>query len=98
MNSNLGKVFCSIMSKSQIGFIPKHHTADHIYSLHTLIDKHVHQNNNKMYACFIDFQKTFDSIWHAGLFYKVIESGVYDLIKSMYTGNTCGIKIVKKIS
>ena len=32
-----------------------------------------------------------------GLFYKVIESGVggktYDIIKPMYTGNTCSIKI-----
>jgi hypothetical protein len=114
VNSNLGKVFCSIinvrvlnflnkhnvLSKSQIGFIPKHRTTDHIYTLHTLIGKHVHQNNTKIYACFIDFQKAFDSIWHTGLFYKVIESGVggktYDIIKSMYTGNTCSIKIGKK--
>ena len=55
-----------------------------------------------MYACFIDFQKASDFIWHTGLFYKVIESGVggktYDIIKSMYTGNTCSIKIGKKIT
>ena len=48
----------------------------------------------------------FDSIWHTGLFYKNIESDVggktggktYDIIKSMYTGNTCSIKIGKKIT
>ena len=101
VNSNLGKVFCSIinvrvlnflnkhnvLSKSQIGFIPKHRTTDHIYILHTLIDKHVHQNYTKIYTCFIDLQKAFDSIWHTGLFFKDIESGVggkaYDIIKSM---------------
>ncbi|MGH0143446.1 UNVERIFIED_CONTAM: hypothetical protein FKN15_006828 [Acipenser sinensis] len=59
VSSNLGKVFCSIinarilafltehsvLSKSQIGFLPNHRTTDHIYTLHTLIDKHVHQKS-----------------------------------------------------
>ncbi len=44
--------------------------------------------------------KAFDSIWHQGLFYKLIESGIggktYDLIKSMYTESKCGIKINTK--
>ncbi len=54
VNSNLGKLFCSILnsrilsyltdnnvsSKSQIGFIPKHRTTDHIFTLHTLIQNH----------------------------------------------------------
>ena len=114
VNSNLGKVFCSIMnarlmnfltkhnvlSKSQIGFTPKQRTTDHIYTLHTLIDKHVNQNKTKFYACFIDFQKAFDSIWHVGMFYKILESGVggkaYDIIKSMYSGNMCSVKIGQK--
>ncbi|MGH0125042.1 UNVERIFIED_CONTAM: hypothetical protein FKN15_043951 [Acipenser sinensis] len=86
--------------KSQIGFLPKHRTSDHIYTLHTLIDKHVNQNKKKIFACFIDFKKAFDSIWHEGLFYKLIQSGVggkvYDIIKSMYTENKCGVKIGNK--
>ena len=100
VNSNLGKLFCSILnsrimsyltdsnvlSKSQIGFIPKHRTTDHIFTLHTLIQKHVHQKNKgKIYACFVDFRKAFDSIWHNGLFYQLLRNGiggkVYDLIK-----------------
>ncbi len=103
VSSNLGKLFCSIinarlldfitthnvLSRSQIGFLPNYRTSDHIYTLHTLIEKHVHQDKGKIYACFIDFKKAFDSIWHQGLFYKLIESGIggktYDLIKSMYT-------------
>lgn len=58
VSSNLGKLFCSILntrlqdflrehdvlSKSQIGFMPKQRTTDHIYTLHTLINRHVHQN------------------------------------------------------
>ena len=114
VSSNLGKVLCGIinarlmnflseqkiLSKSQIGFLPKCRTSDHIYTLHTLIDIHVNQNNTKIYACFIDFQKAFDSIWHEGLLYKILESGVggkiYDIIKSMYAGNKCSIRIGNK--
>ncbi len=102
VNSNLGKIFCSIINirlqnflkthkileKSQIGFLPKHRTSDHIYTLHTIIDKHVHQNKTKIFACFIDFEKAFDSIWHEGLFLKLLENGIggktFDLISNMY--------------
>ena len=68
VNSNLGKVFCSIINVrilnflnkhnvlSKIGFIPKHCMTDHIYTLHTMIDKYVQQNNTKIYACFIDLK------------------------------------------
>lgn len=86
VSSNLGKLFCSILnsrlqdflrehdvlSKSQIGFTPKHRTTDHIYTLHTLINKDVHQNKRKIFSCFVDFKKVFDSIWHDGLFLKLI--------------------------
>ena len=114
VNSNLGKVFCSIinsrlidflmkhnvLSKSQIEFIPNHRTSDHIYTLHTLVDKYINQNKTKIFACFIDFKKAFDSIWHIGLLYKLLQSGVggkaYDIIKSMYTNNMCSIKIGHK--
>ncbi|KAL2076716.1 hypothetical protein ACEWY4_027687 [Coilia grayii] len=112
VNSNLGKVFCcilnarlqaflikhNVLSNGQIGFLPKHRTTDHIYTLHTLINKHVLQKNkSKVFACFVDFRKAFDSIWHDGLFYKILQSGVggktYDVIKTMYLDNKCAIKI-----
>ncbi len=100
--SNLGKVFCSIInsrissfleqhsiiSKSQIGFLPKHRTTDHIHTLHTLIDEHVHlKKEGEICACFINFKKAFDSIWHNGFFYKIFQISIggkiYDLIKNM---------------
>ncbi len=73
-----------------------------ITSIHYILwlKKHVHQDKGKIYACFIDFKKAFDSIWHQGLFYELIESGIggktYDLIKSMYTESKCGVKINTK--
>lgn len=114
VSSNLGKLFCSIINtrlihvltehnvinKSQIGFLPKYRTSDHIFTLHTLIDKYIHQKKTKIFACFVDFQKAFDSIWHEGLLSKLLESGiggnVYNIIKTMYLNNKCAIKIGNK--
>ena len=58
----------NILHKSQIGFLPKNRTSDHLLTLRTLIDKYVHCHREKVYACFIDFRKAFDSVWHDGLF------------------------------
>ncbi len=115
VSSNLGKLFCSIINdrlvqfiqehklldNCQIGFMPKQRTSDHIYTLHTLIQKHVQQTKQgKIFGCFIDFQKAFDSVWHNGLFLKLIESGIggrtYDIIKDIYNGNKCCVKINDK--
>ena len=114
VNSNLGKLFCNILngrlghflrdknvlSKCQIGFQPKYRTSDHIYTLHTLIDKQINQNKGKIFSCFVDFKKAFDSIWHEGLFLQLIQCGIggktYDIIKSMYTNNKFAVKIGNK--
>ena len=70
---------------------------DHILTLKTLDDKYVNQNNGKIYACFIDFKKAFDSIWHASLSLKLLENGIggcfYDLIKDLYSNTRCAVKV-----
>ncbi|XP_067427114.1 uncharacterized protein [Thunnus thynnus] len=114
VSSCVGKLLCSIINsrivefldehnvlhKSQIGFMPHHHTSDHIFTLTTLINTNVHQIKNKIYSCFVYFKKAFDCIWHEGLFYGLLESGLggktYDPIKSMYFNNRCAIKIGNK--
>ncbi len=108
-SSNLGKLFCNIintrlvhfltehnvLTKSQIGFLPNYRTTDHIFTLHTLIDKYMNQNKTKIFACFVDLQKAFDSIWHEGLLSKLLESGIggktCNIIKTMYSNNQCAI-------
>ena len=41
-----------------------------------------------MYACFVGLKKAFDSVWHEGLFLKLLENKIggqfYDLIKNLY--------------
>ena len=60
------------------------------YTLHTLIDKHVkNMKNGKIFPCFVGFKKAFDSIWHTGFYYELVESGVggkvFDVMESMYS-------------
>ena len=112
VSSSLGKFFCltlndrlmsyteqeKIIHHSQIGFMPGNRTADHILTLKTIHDKYVKQHSNeKIYACFVDFKKAFDSIWHDGLFLKLLENKIggrfYDLIKDLYTNTRCAVKI-----
>ena len=104
ISSCLGKVFCSILNtrllnflnnhkilhRSQIGFLPGHRALDHIFSLRTLIDQHVTNSpRGKLYTCFVDFKKAFDSIWHQGLLYKLLKYNIggtfYKIISSMYS-------------
>ena len=75
-------------------------TTDHVFTLHTLIDKQTNQNKVKVFSYFDHFKKSFDSIWHERLLYKLMESGVggktYNIIKPMYTNNKSVVKIGKK--
>ena len=73
VSSCLGKLFCSILNQrllehikshnilhnSQIGFLPKNRTADHVLTLRTLVDKYVHYHNEKNLCLPCRFQKSF---------------------------------------
>jgi hypothetical protein len=55
-----------------------------------LTDKFVMQKTKgRLYACFVDFKKAFDSVWHEGLFKKLFRNNTsgnfYKLIKSLYS-------------
>ena len=63
-----------------------------------LVDKYCCKNgkSNKLYACFIDLKKAFDTVWHEGMLLKLQRAGIngktYELIKSMYQGSISRIK------
>ena len=88
-----------ILPKSQIGLLPNNRTADHVFTLRTLINKYVHNHNKKIYASFVDFKKAFDSVWHDGLLNKLLQINVggcfYNLIKNIYHNSSCSLKIAK---
>ena len=102
VSSPLLKILCSLLnervlahcskneliSKNQIGFQRNSRTSDHLLTLRTLVKKYVTVGKEKLYVCFVDFQKAFDSVWHKGLFYKLQKVGIngnsLNLIKDLY--------------
>ena len=56
----------------------------------------------KLYTCFIDFKKAFDSVWHEWLLRKLenkdINGKFLEIIKNIYKKPSCAIKINGKIT
>ena len=81
----------SLISENQIGLKAKNRTADHLFSLKTIIDQYKIKKK-KVCAAFIDLRKTFDTIWRVGLFYKFLKSHMpkklFNIILSMYANTT----------
>ena len=86
-----------LISKNQIGFQKTSRTSAHLLTLKTLVKKYVTIGKEKLYVCFIEFQKAFDSVWHKGLFHKLQQVGIngnlFNLIKYLYGKIKCVIKI-----
>ena len=62
---------------------------DHIFVLHALAE--IAKTQKKTLFCsFIDFSKTFDSVWRVGLWKKLLASNingkVFQIILNMYKG------------
>lgn len=95
-----------IMKDVQIGSMKGSRTTDHIFVLKTLIDKYnakrEGKKERKLYTCFVDFRKAFDSVWRNALLLKLLYQEVgtkfYNLIKDMYSRVSTCIKIGDKMT
>ena len=47
-----------------------------VFILKTLINKYVYKCKKKLYVCFVDFKKAFDSVWRSALFLKLRAKGI----------------------
>ena len=65
------------------------------------IDSYLNKGK-KLYLCFVDFAKAYDSVWRKGLFYKLIRYGfsviILKLLKSMYSNITSGVRLSNSIT
>ena len=90
INSCLSKLFNLLLTKrlttftsdnqilkyNQIGFRKSFRTSYHVFTIKTIISKYL-KENKKLYLCFVDFRKAYNSIWREALFYKL--SAYYDV-------------------
>ena len=63
------------MKNNQIGFHNNFRRANHVLTMKTLIDTYLSENK-KLYFCFADFTRAYDSIWYEVLFKKLLGYGV----------------------
>ena len=99
--SNLSKIFTSILnnrllqwseenniiSDAQFGFKHGSGTTEAIFALHNLISLYLNKKK-KLYCCFIDYKKAFDTVDRDKLFFKLARSGItgklLNIIKQIY--------------
>ena len=88
--------FNKILPHKSLGFRKGFRTEDAMFILSTLLDKYA-KSGKKVYACFIDFAKFYDTISHDHLFYKLLSIGVcgdfYFILKDMYKHCSSAIKV-----
>jgi Reverse transcriptase (RNA-dependent DNA polymerase) len=107
----LGKLYASVLerrisiwaetkgirARGQAGFRKDHRTLDNIFILRTLIDKARSSSvKKKLYVCFVDFKKAFDTVPRELLWTRLSKIGIQgtmlQAIKSMYNDVTACVK------
>ena len=92
----------NLLHKEQIGFTENNRAPDHILTIRAITNKYVQDGESRVYSCFIDFKKAFDTVWHDGLFFKLQQIGVngnfLHTIKNIYANTECAVKIGDKLT
>ena len=104
LNKRLTK-FCiekGVLSDTQLGFMKGNRCSDAHVLIHNLIDKYCHKYNKKMYSCFIDLSKAFDTVPRDILLRKLKEIGItgnfFNIIRNIYTNDKAFIKLDGQIT
>ena len=116
VGSCMGKLFSSILldrmlhfknlycpdPKEQLGFCKGAQTNDHIFTLKTVIDKYTRKHKVRVYACFVDLRKAFDTVCRDLLLHKItclgISGNFFNCLTDMYLNSVARIKISKLLT
>ncbi len=88
-----------LRARGQAGFRTDHRTSDNVYILRTLIDQakaNINVKKRKLYTCFVEFPKAFDTIPRDLLWHRLEQLGVtgrfLEAVKGMYSKVEVAIK------
>ena len=77
-------------------------TSDHVFTLSTCIEKYVSIKKKRLYSCFVDYAKAFDTVCREALLYKLwklrIQGKFFQCMEDMYTNSSAKIKLLNKLS
>ena len=115
VGSNLGKLFSGILlerlitfrntkcpdTTNQLGFVKDAQTNDHVFTLSTCVEKYT-KNKKRLYTCFVDYRKAFDTVCREALLYKLSNLGIkgnfFRCVQHMYQNSSAKLKLLSKIS
>ena len=90
----------NILSPGQLGFVAGNRTSDPHIILNNIVQKYCHKRKKKIFGCFIDFSKAFDSVPRDILLEKIKKLGingkVFDIIKTIYSNDKASVKFGQK--
>ena len=116
VGSCMGKLFSSILlerlllfkelycadPKEQLGFQKGAQTNDHVLTLKTVIDKYTKKKRVRLYTCFVDLKKAFDTVSRDLLLHKIVHLGIsgnyFHVLSDMYNKSIAKIKISNLLS
>ena len=102
LNKRLVRHYEDKFANQQFGFRANHRTTDSIFVLKTLISKYLNKRKQKIFACFVDLRRAFDSLWHNGLLYKLMINGIglkfFEVVSDMYRHCESAVKIEHNIT
>ena len=71
-------------------------------TLSTCVEKYISKKKERVYACFVDYAKAFDTVCREALLYKIWHLGIqgrfFSCLKHMYTNSSAKIKLLNKLS
>ena len=86
----------------QLGFRAGAQCSDHILTLTTIIEKYTKKLKKRVFACFVDYRKAFDTVCREALMYKLSNLGVagsfFACLQNMYSNSVTRIKLIQKLS
>ena len=91
-----------IIKTEQLRFLQGNRTSGACIIINTLIQLYCHKNSKRIFSCFVDFQKAFDTIPRDLLFSKLLDHGVtgkfLNILKTLYLNDKCCVKVGNKIT